>query len=174
MPATWAAGAAGPRRSFYGLAAARPDGRSLPESQTQLGSLQHPRNSMKRAWSTSTSSRSLQVSRLGSSRARLFFFAVVFRFRQSKKRGGRSFSLGRLSEAKPLRLLRERFSAGVVSWPLARRNSQLLSALATHCLPSVNSSCSLLADCCNLSPTSLVALRAHALSPPCFRCVRFF
>ena len=26
----------------------------------------------------------------------------------------------------------KRFSAGVVSWPLARRNSQLLSALATY------------------------------------------
>ena len=65
-----------------------------------------------------------------------------------------------------------RFSAGVVSWPLARRNSQLLSALATYRLPFVNSSWSLLADFCNLSPTSLVALRAR-LSPLCFRCVRF-
>ena len=39
-----------------------------------------------------------------------------------------------------------RFSAGVVSWPLARRNSQLLSALAAYRLPFVNSSRSLLAD----------------------------
>ena len=53
-----------------------------------------------------------------------------------------------------------RFSAGVVSWPLARRNSHLLSALTAYRLPFVNSSWSLLADFCNLSPTSLVALRA--------------
>ena len=39
-----------------------------------------------------------------------------------------------------------RFSARVVSWPLARRNSQLLSALAAYRLPFVNSSWSLLAD----------------------------
>ena len=57
-----------------------------------------------------------------------------------------------------------RFSAGVVSWPLARRNSQLLSALATYRLPFVNSSWSLLADFCNLPPTSLVALRARPLA----------
>ena len=48
-----------------------------------------------------------------------------------------------------------RFSAGVVPWPLARRNSQLLSALAAY---------RLLADFCNLSPTSLVALRARPLA----------
>ena len=54
-----------------------------------------------------------------------------------------------------------RFSAGVVSWPLTRRNSQLLSALAAYRLPFVNSSWSLLADFCNLSRTSLVALRAR-------------
>ena len=57
-----------------------------------------------------------------------------------------------------------RFSAGVVSWPLARRNLQLLSALAAYRLPFVNSSWSPLADFCNLSPTSLVALRARPLA----------
>ena len=57
-----------------------------------------------------------------------------------------------------------RFSAGAVSWPLARRNLQLLSALAAYRLPFVNSSCSPLADFCNLSPTSSVALRARPLA----------
>ena len=59
----------------------------------------------------------------------------------------------------------KRFSADVVYWPLAHRNSQLLSALATYCLPPANLSRSLLADFCSSSPTSSVAL--------CFRCVRF-
>ena len=62
------------------------------------------------------------------------------------------------------------FSADVVSWPLAHRNSQLLSALATYCLPPANLSCLLLADFCSSSSTSSVALRALSL---CFRCVRF-
>ena len=51
-----------------------------------------------------------------------------------------------------------------VSWPLAHRNSQLLSALATCCLPLANLSCSLLADFCSSSPTSSVALRACPLA----------
>ena len=56
------------------------------------------------------------------------------------------------------------FSADVVSWPLAHRNSQLLSALATYCLPPANLSCSLLADFCSSSSTSSVALRARPLA----------
>ena len=56
-----------------------------------------------------------------------------------------------------------RFSAGVVSWPLARRNLQLLSALAAYRLPFVNSSWSPLADFCNLSSVALHARPLAAL-----------
>ena len=109
--------------------------------------------------------------------------AVVFHFRQSRKRASLSSSLRlgyggtRFIEdreasngppsitdwlcccnsakheleiiAKPLGC----FMKHVVSWPLARRKSQLLSALATYCLPPANLSCSLLSDFCSSSPT---------------------
>ena len=123
--------------------------------------------------------------------------AVVFHFRQSRKRGSHSSSerlirslstfavetllafqnfkvgggaapqLNANSMSSPSRggCFMKRFSADVVYWPLARRNSQLLSALATYRLPPAHLSCSPLADFCSSSPTSSVAL--------CFRCVRF-
>ena len=86
--------------------------------------------------------------------------AVVFHFRQSRKRGSLSSSvrlirslstrskrswlcaaqntapqLSTNSISSPSRggCFMKRFSADVVHWPLAHRNSQLLSALATYC-----------------------------------------
>ena len=123
--------------------------------------------------------------------------AVVFHFRQSKKRGSLSSSVRLIRSlstfaietllalrgaelrswrgccasakheldiiAKPWGLLHEALLSGRSF--LAHRNSQLLSALATYCLPPANLSCSLLADFCSSSRTSSVAL--------CCRCVRF-
>ena len=96
--------------------------------------------------------------------------AVVFHFRQSRKRGSLSSSVRLIRSlstfaAKTLLALNtnsisspsrggyfiKRFSADVISWLLARRNSQLLSALATYRLPPANLSCSSLADFCSSS-----------------------
>ena len=61
--------------------------------------------------------------------------------------------------AKPLKLLHEALLSGRSFLAPCAQKPQLLSALAAYRLPFVNSSWSLLADFCNLSPTSLVALR---------------
>ena len=76
--------------------------------------------------------------------------------------GGAAPQLNTNSVSSPSRggCFMKRFSAHVVYWPLAHRNSQLLSALATYCLPPANLSRSLLADFCSSSPTSSVALRS--------------
>ena len=89
------------------------------------------------------------------------------RRRTSEAGGGAAPQLNTNSISSPSRggCFMKRFSTDVVYWPLAHRNSQLLSALATYCLPPANLFRSLLADFCSSSPTSSVAL--------CFRCVRF-
>ena len=98
----------------------------------------------------------------------LSIFAVAFGFAQrrtSKLVGRAATQLDANSKSSPSRwgYFIKHFS-DVVSWPLAHRNSQLLSALATYCLPPANLSCSLLADFCSSSSTSSVALRARPLA----------
>ena len=88
------------------------------------------------------------------------------RRRTSKLVGRAATQLDANSKSSPSRwgCFTKHFSADVVSWPLARRNSQLLSALAAYCLPPANLSCLLLADFCSSSLTSSVALRARPLA----------
>ena len=65
----------------------------------------------------------------------------------------------------------KRFSAGVVPWPLARRNSQLplpLQHIACFCQFVLVAACRFL-QCV----TYFVGRSARALSPLCFRCFRF-
>ena len=112
--------------------------------------------------------------RVGRGRCWAMFFvaAPCFPPRQSKKRGSRSLSLRLISSLSTFAVAAETLLASrgaeLPSWrgvlqlsrPLARRNSQLLSALATYRLPPANSACSLLANFCNSSPTSSVTLRS--------------
>ena len=66
----------------------------------------------------------------------------------------------------------KRFSAGVVSWRLARRNLQLLSALATYrLLLSIRLGRRL--PIFAMRHLLRWSLCARALSPLCFRCGRF-
>ena len=110
-----------------GIGAARQED-SLPESQMELGSLQYPRNPEGSLGALLIPLGPGGWPRLGSSRERLpgnVFRgrAVVFHFRQSKKRGGRSFSLGRLFEQ-----FRDRNALGFAQ----RRTSKLVGRAATQ------------------------------------------